>query len=85
MQQLHATRQQLLRLVALTQWVPKARALAELVGEGKVLDCAAHHARALQSAVDDAIAGHQERAARFNPMFDVQAALAVLETGDDEL
>jgi hypothetical protein len=78
---LHSARQQLLRMVALVQWVPKSKALTECVDHGKVLDKAAQHARMLQAAVDDMFAAHVERAGTFNPMFDVQTALEVLTTG----
>lgn len=85
MSYLHSTRQQLLRLVALVQWAPKARVLAECVQQDKVLDIAAQHARMLQAAVDDMFAAHVERAGSFNPMFDVQTALEVLTTGGQSL
>lgn len=78
---LHSARQQLLRIVALIQWSPKAKALAEIVDHDKVLDQAAYHTRMLQAAVDDMCAAHVDRAGRFNPMFDVQTAEEVLSTG----
>ncbi|GAX72686.1 hypothetical protein CEUSTIGMA_g142.t1 [Chlamydomonas eustigma] len=79
---LHATRQQLMRLLALVQWSPKAKALTECVDQDKVLDQAAGHARLIHAAVDDMCAAHLERLGRFNPMSDVQTALEVLSTGN---
>ena len=82
---LHSMRQQLLRLVALVTWSPRARVLMEVVDSGKVMDCAAEHSRMLQAAVDDMFEGHMGRAPHFNPMFDVQTAMEVLRTGDNSL
>jgi hypothetical protein len=79
---LHSTRQQLLRMVALVQWSPKAKALAECVGPDKVMDKAAGHVRMIHAAVDDMCAAHVERVSRYVPMWDVQTALEVMSTGE---
>jgi hypothetical protein len=78
---LHAARQQLLRLVDLQQWHPKAKALAACVDTGSALDSSRQHAQLLEGAAMELFEGHVRRQPDFSPMFDVQTALEVLSTG----
>ncbi|KAL6746590.1 hypothetical protein V8C86DRAFT_3149451, partial [Haematococcus lacustris] len=78
---LHSSRQQLLRLLSLLQWHPKAKALAECVAPGKVLDMARQHSQLLESAALEMFEGHARRQPDFSPLFDVPTALEILSRG----
>ncbi|KAK9805588.1 hypothetical protein WJX72_006563 [[Myrmecia] bisecta] len=75
---LHGTRQRLLRLLVVSQWANKAKAVVEC---GKVLDVTARHAHTLSEAADKLVELHEELENTRTPIFDVPTALDVLQTG----
>ncbi len=78
---LHGARQQLLRVGALLNDPNKLVPVKLVADTGSVLDVAATHARALQSAADELYAANQHLKALRVPLFDVASALDVLSTG----
>lgn len=83
LQFLHDARQQLLRAVVLLHDTRKLPPLAQLVQPGGVLDIAASHARALQTAADELFRTNGMLLWQRVPLFNVPDALDVLSTGED--
>lgn len=82
LQFLHDARQQLLRAAVLLHDTRKLPPLAQLVQPGGVLDIAANHARALQSAADELFRANGMLLWQRVPLFNVPDALDVLSTGE---
>lgn len=81
---LHSTRQQVLRMLVLTNWhQQKFKALSEMVEQDRVLDVARRHVETMRELTDNMRKQALSRimTGSYLNMFDVNTALEVLTTG----